>query len=684
MKVSRLEKALLIFTIILFSSNLIAKDKPPMVFGEIKPIDFEFNFDNYPQFNKNANAVVLCDYGQEFSSEIGNNYQTRTVVNKRILILNDKGKTQANIAIQIRSKGKSVALNKSGSFGSFWTNGKGEGLFKIKAASYNIGENGEIVKTELDEKNIYFTEATSLYELAAVTFAIPNVKKGSIIEYSYTRVTDNFSLSRRWTFQESIPTIHSEYRVAYNETDSYAVMKRGMLRNNIKISESNLTTKQFRKFKQIIFKFTLDTIPAVPDYEYLSNIDNYRTCIILQLNRYWNYNIDRYRNIISTWEELAKEYMDEPMLGKQLFKYKAFFDEIRQSLPVSNSSIEDIQNCFNFVRDYFNWNGKYSRLPDENLKKVFDNRSASDAEINLFLCRLLRECGVNANPAFTSTRDNGWVNKIYPFVLQFNHTICTVELGNKIFFLDASQKQSSYNIPPPNIIDSKVFIINLADPKIVKVNSNILYYTSISVNAKVGDNKISGDINLDFKGYAALKARNIIATEKEETLLDYYLNTHQGVEGKTKQIENFDNKNLPLNVSLDFNYPDGFQYVDSLLVLEPGKILDIFENPFTAESRNIPVEMNYGRQIKVVYNITLPLNYYPENLPEPKSFIMNGGAAIANTVYSFSDNILQIKAVLRTNKLVYEIDEYDDLKKAYNTFKNSNLASIAFSKKQNN
>lgn len=684
MRTCSLEKTFLIFIIVLISSNLFAKDKPPMVFGEIKDVDFEFDFDNYPEFNKNANAVVLCDYGQEFFSEIGNNHQTRTVVNKRILILNDEGRKQANIEIFIRSIGKSIALNKSGSYGSFWTNGEGEGLFKIEAASYNIGENGEIVKTEMDEKNIYFSEATSLYEFAAVNFAIPNVKKGSIIEYTYTRVTDNFLLSRKWTFQESIPTIHSEYRVAYSETDSYAVMKRGMLRNNIKISKSDLTTKQFRKFKQIIYKFTLDSIPAVPDYEYLSNIDNYRTSIILQLNRYWDYNHGRYRNIISTWEELAKEYMDEPLLGKQLFKYNSFFEDIRQSLPESTSIIEDMQNCFNYVRDYFVWNGKYRRLPDENLKKIFDNRSASDAEINLFLCRLLRQCGVNANPAYTSTRDNGWVNEIYPFVLQFNHTICTVELGNKIFFLDASQKQGSYNIPPPNIIDSKVFIINLADPKIVIVNSNILNYTNISVNAKINDDKISGDINFDFKGYAALKTRNIIALKKKETVKDYYLNTHHGVEGNNIKIENFDYKNRPLKLTLDFNYPDGFQYVDSLLVLEPCKILNIFENPFTAESRNIPVEMNYGRQIKVEYNIELPSNYYPENLPETQSFIMKGGAAITNIVYGFSDNILQIKAVLRTNKLVYDVTEYDDLKKVYNIFINSNLASIAFSKNQIN
>lgn len=94
--------------------------------------------------------------------------------------------------------------------------------------------------------------------------------------------------------------------------------------------------------------------------------------------------------------------------------------------------------------------------------------------------------------------------------------------------------------------------------------------------------------------------------------------------------------------------------------------------------------MNYRRQIKVEYNITFPSNYYPENLPVSKSFILRGGAAIANTVYSFSDNILQIKAVLRTNKLVYDISDYDDLKKAYNTFINSNLASIAFSKNQIN
>jgi hypothetical protein len=77
----------------------------------------------------------------------------------------------------------------------------------IKGVTYNL-QNGEIVESRLDSKNVFETKYNSY--LSKVSFVFPNVNEGSVIEFSYiVRSTSVADLS--WQYQHDIPTYWSEY-----------------------------------------------------------------------------------------------------------------------------------------------------------------------------------------------------------------------------------------------------------------------------------------------------------------------------------------------------------------------------------------------------------------------------------------------------------------------------------------
>ena len=91
-------------------------------------------------------------------------------------------------------------------------------LTKLKAATYNL-EDGKIVKTEVSKKE-WITEKVN-DKLYVKKISMPNVRVGSVIEYTYFQnIGDIYSLPS-WNFQSSIPTVHAEFKIGLPQYGSY-------------------------------------------------------------------------------------------------------------------------------------------------------------------------------------------------------------------------------------------------------------------------------------------------------------------------------------------------------------------------------------------------------------------------------------------------------------------------------
>ena len=162
--------------------------KSPFKFGKA---EMDLLKQNHTEKYPNADAVVLSDYGDisfEFFKDKGwvHIYKREC----RIKILNDEGYKWATDVITTYDGNKIE-----------------EKVTQLKGYTYNL-VNGKLERTKLSKESIFTDKVNDKY--TKTKFTMPDVKEGSLIEFSY-EITSNYMLVLpEWKFQRSIPVERSE------------------------------------------------------------------------------------------------------------------------------------------------------------------------------------------------------------------------------------------------------------------------------------------------------------------------------------------------------------------------------------------------------------------------------------------------------------------------------------------
>jgi Domain of Unknown Function with PDB structure (DUF3857) len=201
-----LKYALLCVFAIIFCFKITAQDAP-IKYGKIDMEDLQMKA--YSK-DTSAEAVVLCDYAESYH-HYNNSAGLQMVYerHRRIKILKKSGYDWATHAIVISNSKSSSAKEYVG---------------EIKGATYNLVD-GKIVIDKLTKESI-FEEKVSENRIQK-KISLPNVKEGSIIEYSYSITSDFDHEIRAWEFQKSIPTMWSEYRVMIPDFYKFQIIGQG-------------------------------------------------------------------------------------------------------------------------------------------------------------------------------------------------------------------------------------------------------------------------------------------------------------------------------------------------------------------------------------------------------------------------------------------------------------------------
>ena len=149
-------------------------------------------------FEKNAPAIILLDRARTYPGA-NNELVTDRVV--RIKILNDAGLDFANIKIR------------------YYAETDFEHISDIEGVVLTPAAGGGMEKFTLDKKNIYRNKINA--KIGEVTFAMPGVKKGSLIEYRYISTMKHYGGLDDWQFQSYLPTLRSTYHLTLIENSEF-------------------------------------------------------------------------------------------------------------------------------------------------------------------------------------------------------------------------------------------------------------------------------------------------------------------------------------------------------------------------------------------------------------------------------------------------------------------------------
>jgi hypothetical protein len=628
----------------------------------------ELNMTRYAK-DTSAHAVVLKEFGKTWLSS-GDRTPLVFEYHVKIKILDSKGFGEGNIEIP---------LYKS-------DNDHYEQVTEIQATTYYTNEAGIVQQAELDPKKIFHVQENRYWDL--VKFAIPNIRKGCVIEYKYHLETPRIYNFKTWMFQSNIPKIYSEYEAHLPAVYNYNVSLRGALK--LDKSPAELERDCFSpgggvKCDCSKINYIMSNIPAFVGEEYMTAPKNFISGIYFELSDYVNMNTGAKVHVTKDWKDIDYELKHSEYFGSQIKRSSLMKDRTQGVITGLTDELTKAKAIYKFIQKSFKWNGFYSIGSDDGIKKAFDNHTGDAADINLTLIAALNSAGLNTEAVLLSTRDHGLINRLYPVESDFNYVIAKVNIGDKSYLLDATDPLLPFGLIPMECINDQGRVMNMDKPSYwIDLVASEKKARTFLIDLTLQDNgKLKGTMTNYSSGYEALEKRKAI---KKFNTVDEFVDDLDNKWKKIKihhaDIQNLDTLDKPLVEKYDIEM-DGYPDLNtSRFAFSPFFIDAVGENPFKLPERTYPVDRGALYDDKFVLTLHVPAQFTVEAPPQNVALTMpaQGGRFLVN--YIPTEDGISLSHVTQFNKSVYSPDEYPYLKELFNKIIQAESAEIVFKKKK--
>lgn len=628
----------LIFTLTFLISYVISIQSQEFKFGNVS-ID-ELEEKEYPE-DSNAEAAIL--YKSQNNYFITNNGSTNLVteVFLRLKIYKKEGFEEATQEIYLFD----------GRLGD-------EKLSKINAVTYNL--NGSIIEeSELDKNQIFKTKDSE--RINKVSFTMPNVKEGSIIEIEYKKSSPYIWQIDEFQFQYNIPlkTMVAELRTPKGYR--FKLIPKGGFSAWPKKSK---TFDNRIGMDVEINQFFVQNIPAMKEEPYVDNIDNYRASLLTELVAIElpGYN----KTYAISWGDVAKTIGNDDDYKVNLKRTNVLKDIVNEIKPISSGQINMMKAIFNYVKTNVKWNGMDGKFFYNGFKKTLQEKEGNAADINLLLVGMLREAGFDANPVVISTKEN--MIPIFPTVERLNYVIAHVQLEDEVYYLDATEEFSELNVLPLRDYnwkgiyidnDNKVWKeVNIGAPPI----SNNMYALDLEL---LEDGATNGTFKSRLSNHSAFSFREKLKKKDKESYINELEEKYDEIEITNHQTENTDIAGGFVTEKFEFYFDSGAEIIDGDIFVFPLSILRIKENPFTLETRNFPVDFAYASKNTYMVKYKIPNGFKVKSVPEPLKMSLPENLGTFQYGVQEQNGFLSIVCNFEINKPIISTDYYQALRGFY-------------------
>jgi hypothetical protein len=589
-----------------------------------------------------ATAVVLYEHANLYT-DVSHNYETRTDFYFRIKILDKAAFDLATISINLYKKKR---------------------ILDLKATTYNLTEIGTVNKTELTENKIYTEELSENW--TSKNFTLPNIKVGSVIEYSYSIISP-YSGIDDWSFQSDIPKISSEFDAAVLGNYNYNIRVIGFLKldkDKPSIKKNCIYVDGVGEGGCAIYSYGMYDIPTFKEEDYMLSKKNYISRLAFNLKTYQSPKgvVEKYT---TTWKEADKKLKDI-FLNHQTSKTSFFKKNIPTDILNIENDLERAKSIYSFINHHFTWNEKFWNTDDEKIKDAFNNKSGSAGEINLSLFNSLKAAKIDANLVILSTRNNGIPTTLFPVIFDFNYVIVKTTINTTEYYLDATNKYLPFGQVPVRCLNGEARLIDYSGES----NWGVLkpkIATSKQITAKLElneDGDLKGMLMIRRLGYAALNQREKINLLSKDNYLEGFEADNPEVEVEDYRVNFKDEIDKPLQeiFKIKMLLTDG---LTNKIRINPFFFDRLKENPFKLKARKYPVDFGYARKNNFALSIKIPDSYKVTQLPKTIAISLpnDGGLFIVNS--DQKENVISLFVRFHIKRQVYLAEEYDALKEFF-------------------
>ena len=608
-------------------------------------------------FNKDttARALVIYEKGNSFVDK--NSYKLNTEIHRKLKIFKRTGFDKAT---------EEIYLYKS-------ENGKKEKVKNINATVYNI-ENGDVKTVKLSTKNIIDEVYNERYDIIKFTF--PNIKEGSVINYSYVIESPFMFNYKTWRFQDDIPKLYSEYNASIPGNWEYHIKLVGeqkLVINDVNSVTNCLDGGNGAYASCSNYRYAMKDVPAFIVEDYMTTTQNYLSRIEYELKTFRGFDGTK-EHYTKSWKYTDNEIKKGTDFGNQLKKLNITRDLLDLSITEEQNTLEKSKLIYNYVQENYAWNESFILFEDVSLKTLLKEKSGNASEINILLHNLLKDNGINVKPLLISTRNKGFITKLFPNISEFNYMIVSAEIEGKSYLLDATDDFLSFGQIPFRCLNSYGRLIDLKNESTwhdinVDKTSIISYRGELDIDI---DGNIAGHFDLKANGYHAL-SRKKRYLNNNENFIKNLSDTYNSVDFKSYSISTLSKIDPEFNAEFDIEKTSDI--IGDIIYINPFLFPFFTENPFKLQERSYPVDFGYKDSYSYMLKLNIDTSYTIKEVPKELNLALPNNSGSVTSNFMVNDNTIIVIFKLTFNESIYNASYYVYLKKlmdrAINIQKNS-------------
>lgn len=628
-------------------------------FGTITGADFT---DREEPLDENADALYLMSYGESY---INSSAEIVHTVHHRIRILREAGLSEADQEITFSSAYSRANVR------------------DVIAHTVNQDANGRIRKTRVGRGGVFSEKVTN--DISRIRITFPDVRVGSIIEFSYIIHIKGFFFYPTWYLQREYPTLDSEYVTFIPNTLQYVMVRNGFV--NIEQSQPMLYRDTARRGIYApqeggsMTTFRARNIPALVEEPFITTLTDYQARLRFQLQG-TSFTGERPQTYMSTWPKLTVDLLDADYFGKKIPTGRAVRDAYEAIAPADTlSALGRAMAIYDHVVTTFDASRGFEAAPETDFGTLLTRKTGSTADVAFALIGFLRQAGLDAYPVLVSTRRNGRVAWEYPLISQFNHVVVHLSIGSRYWLLDPVSEDIPFGMLSFESLNREGHLVKA--PGNVRVPLGQRQRAREDVVADVAlhaDGSAGITFTFQYTQHAGVLMRQRLREQGRETVLRSLVEDVPNGELLSWDVEGFDDREAPLRISGVLRSTALTSDVGGLTLLDPALFLKWDDNPFKSANRLYPVNFGVEMEENMVLSIRIPAEWEVESLPGTKQSRVGQGA-LFQSQFSQRDGVVRASYTVRTTVPEFGAGDYPMLRSFFDDIVGSHAESIVLKRK---
>ncbi len=638
-------KKKILFSIIAMFALVVNAQEIDYKFGDVSKEEIEMKV---YQPDSSAIAVVLHMDGYTTFQVLNTNLQMYTEEKHRIKILKDDGVEYATIEIPYYKNSKSSGLQ--------------ETISQIEASAYNI-EDGEVVREKMPKKYIFRELVYGNHYV--VKLSIPNVRKGTVIEYKFKRSFNRATNVDPWIIQQKIPVKSSIYRTSIPKYFRFRHEARGYEYIQRIVTESAVNTtldvdpQGFIMYEDIVF--TAHDVPAIKNESFIWSISDYRSAIAFELEGV-AFPRQIYKNYTNTWEDVITLLKNSSSFGGKLNMRNPLKDQTQQLALDSLSTYDKAIALLTLLKQRIKWNDRFS-LFCKDIKETVESGVGNNGDINFIYMSMLEDVGIESTPVLLRLRSSGRLPITHASLDKINTFIVMIKGENgERYFMDGSSDYGTINLIDTELMVEMAIIYDAPEGcqeiNLTKVGDNRTICTNL---VKIlDDGSIEGTHSISYSGQVALAFKKSYANSKEE--LDFVKEIEDDYNISIEDYTIDGDKTLGSTIREKFKFTKENSTSGDQIYIDPMVFKDETKNYFTNLERKFPVEFPYMQNVRIQNTFMIPEGYVVDVLPQSQKILMADNKLMVVFLVRNVGNMIQVSYNFIIIDCLVNTQEYDDLK----------------------